>query len=540
VTDWRDAYRGAVMPLHGTPRTPSRATLGPGVTDMSRRMGKPLRLWQQYVADVALEVEPDTGLLAYDTVVLVAMRQQGKSELMLPVIAHRAIAFPSVSARYFGRVDRAGKPVPDPLHDGQQILYTAQTADMARLRWRRNHLVRMLAAPTVRQHMANPADQYGGAVVSKQAEAAFFKNGSVYAPGATTGKTAGTGETLDVPFVDEAWSHESSRALLGLRPAMLTRTFGQTWILSMVPGPSRLEGDRSWRFLKDLIAVGKAQVAAGVNAGTAFFLYGAPDGVDPGDPAVWRSYMPNLGAGISEAAVASDFALFALGDFEAEYLSIEAGTRRVQWATISERVWSGLEDSLSSVQGRPAFGVELSEDRRRAWVGAAGRREDGHRHVEIVEPGFAVPADQVGVDWVESCVIDMAVAQDASAIVLDPRRPAGSLKPGLERRLREAKRDKRTKVLTPSIQDIAGGCGRFYDRTGQEMSTEDTGVRLRHIGQQELDDGIAELRKLDMGGGSFTFVKKGSLFGLGPVYSVILAMHGDDVCGSLNRKPAVF
>lgn len=542
VTDWTDLYRGAVMPLFGTPRTLSRPTLGPGVTEMSKRMGKPLRAWQRYVADVALEVDPETGLLAYDTVVLIAMRQQGKSELMLPVVAHRAIAFPSVSARYFGRMDKAGNPVPDPLHDGQAILYTAQTADMARLRWRRNHLVRMVGAPTVKQHMANPADQWGGASLSKQAEAAFFRNGSIYAPGATTGKTAGTGETLDMPMVDEAWAHETDRALLGLRPAMLTRDFGQTWVLSMIPGPSRLEGDRPWRFLKNLRDVGRAQVAAGVNRGTAFFDYAAPEGVDSGDPAVWRRYMPNLNAGISEAAVKADYNLLQStpGDFDAEYLGIEAGKKRKLWRTIPQAVWEDREDSTSYAVGPVAIGVEMSEDRRAAWVCIAGKREDGHWHIEVVEPGLHIPVDQVGVDWVERVVFDMAVQLKASAIVVDARRPAGSLKAPLERRLKEKHRDKVTKVMAPAINDIAAGCGRFYDATGAEPSTSDTGVRLFHIGQDVLTTAVSEATKLDIGAGSFTFVKKGSLFGLGPMYGCILAMLGCEVQGTRSRKGGVW
>jgi hypothetical protein len=507
---------------------------------MSARMGKPLRAWQRYVADVALELDEETNLLAYDTVVLIAMRQQGKSELMLPVIAHRAIAFPSVSARFYGRLDRSGKPAPDPLHDGQSILYTAQTADMARLRWRRNHLVRMVGAPTVKQHMANPADPWGGASLSKQAEAAFFKNGSIYAPGATTGKTAGTGETLDVPFVDEAWAHEGDRALLGLRPAMLTRIFGQTWILSMIPGPARLENNRPWRFLKNLRAVGRAQVAAGVRSGTAFFDYGAGPGLDPADPVTWRGCMPNLNHGITEAQVKADFDLFDLGDFEAEYLSIEAGTRRRRWSCISEQTWTDLEDVLSVIVGRPSIGVEVSEDRQHAWVCVAGRREDGNWHIEVVEPGMHVPLDTVGIDWLERVVVDMAVESNASAIVFDPRRPAMSLKAGLEKKLRERRRERRTKVHCPAMNDIAGACGRFYDATGQESSTSDTGVRVFHIGQDQLTDAVSSAIKLEMGGGSFTFVKKGSLFGLGPLYGCILAMLGEEVFGSTNRKSQVW
>jgi hypothetical protein len=524
-----DLYRDAVQPLWGTQRTPERPTLGGGVFDVSTRMGKPLRTWQRYVADVAMEVDTETGLLAYKSVVLVAMRQQGKSELMLPVIAHRCIAMPAMSAKY-----RGSKEI-QPIYDGQAVLYTAQTADVARLRWRRNHLTRMLGAPTIRQHMSDPTDRWGGASLSKQAEAMFFRNGSIYAPGATTGKTAGTGDTLDMALIDEAWSHESARAALGMRPAMLTRDLSQIWSLSMVPGPVRLES-RPWKYLQDLIDIGIARVGAGVRSGTAFFMYGAdaeaPD-YDPENPALWRKVMPNLGAGISEAAVREDFGSMDLADFEAEYLSVPYKRRVRRWNLIRKGTWEDLLDETSQIDGRPTLGVEMSEDRKRAWIVAAGRRADGDWHIEVLEPGDRVELDRLDVEWVLRAAVDIAKAMKAYGVVLDPRRPAGSLRVALER--------EKIKVLTPTINDIAGGCGRFYDATGQEASTEDTGVRVRHIGQEELDNAVSAAVKLDLGGGSFTFVKRGSLFGLGPLYGGILAMHGHDVLGpNGNRKSKVW
>lgn len=532
---FRTLYPGAVAPLWGTPRSPERKTLGAGVFEVSTRMGKPLRGWQRYVADVSLELDNDTGLFAYDTIVLVAMRQQGKSELMLPTVAHRCIALPAVSAR------QRGAKEPDPLFDAQTVLYTAQTADAARLRWRRNHLTRMLAAPLIRQHMANPPDPYGGASLSKQAEALFWRNGSIYLPGATTAKTAGTGDTIDMPMVDESWAHQTDRAAIGLRPAMLSRDWSQIWNLSMVPGPTRLE-EKPWGYLKNLIRVGRARVEAGVRSGMAFFYFGA-DGdayragnLDPMDPKVWRGCMPNLNHGIRESAVRADAELMDVADFLAEYLSIEDVGRVVQWRTIRQQTWTDLLDVMSTMEGRPAIGIEMSEDRRHAWISAVGKREDGHYHAEVLEPGMAVPADVVGVDWVLRAAVDIAKAQKAWAIVFDPRRPAGSLKPHLERELKLEIERKRIKILTPSMNAIAGACGAFYDATGNEVSTSDTGVRIYHLGQPELDSAVASAVKLERGDGSFTFVKRGSLFGLGTLYSVILAMHGLDVAGPGRRR----
>jgi len=538
LTDWRDAYTGAVWPLYGTPRRPDRQTLGAGAFEVSTRMGKPYRAWQRYVADGALEVDGDTGRFAYDTVVVIAMRQQGKSELILPIISHRAIAVPAFHQRY------RGAKVLDPMIDGQQILYTAQTADAARLRWRRNHLVRMVRAPGIKQHMENPADEYGGAQLSKQSEAMFFANGSQYSPGATTGKTAGTGDTLDMALVDEAWSHQTARAALGMRPAMLTRDLRQLWSMSMIPGPTRLEG-KAWAYLKDLRDVGRARVRAGVTSGMFYVEYAADDEayedgrLDPFDPRTWAGCMPNLGHGISPDAVAADAGGgMGLADFLAEYLGIADKSRTTRWHLIKEATWGALHDPMSEMEGRPGIGVEISEDRRRAWVSAAGRRADGHWHLELIEPGNLIPLDRTDVDWVERVVEDVSRAQHAYGVAVDGRRQAGSL-----RSMKAQLEKRRTKFLTPTAGDWAAACGRFYDATGQEVNSKtDVGVRVYHLDQAELNDSVAAADRLDLGGGAFTFVKRGSPFGLGALYSGIGAMLAYDIAGPVGgrkRKPFV-
>lgn len=65
-------------PRFATPRNYSRKTLGPLVGEIASALGTPLMPWQQYVADVALEIDPDTGLLAYREIVLTVPRQSGK------------------------------------------------------------------------------------------------------------------------------------------------------------------------------------------------------------------------------------------------------------------------------------------------------------------------------------------------------------------------------------------------------------------------------------------------------------------------------
>ena len=79
-------------PRFGTPRSPERQTLGPAVGILAAMLGKPLMEWQQYVADVLLEIDPETGELAYNEWLLTVPRQSGKTTFLLAKNSHRCMA----------------------------------------------------------------------------------------------------------------------------------------------------------------------------------------------------------------------------------------------------------------------------------------------------------------------------------------------------------------------------------------------------------------------------------------------------------------
>lgn len=518
-------------PLFGTPRSPERATLGPRVAEVARRLGKPLMPHQREIVDVAFEIDPATGLLAYDVVLVIGPRQAtGKTELLLPVMTHRCIGFEHAGA--------------------QRVLYTAQTADQARDKWRDIHLPRLLAARRIRQHMARPSDENGGARLMRTSEAIFWRNGSQWSPGSTTSKTGGTGDTLDLGVIDEAWSHPDDRVELGMGPAMLTRPWAQLWITSMIPGITRAMPG-TWGYLQDKRAVGRSLVEADVRTGMAVFDFAAPPGLDPGDPTTWQLAMPGLErpgfrGTVALRKVQSDWNK-THGDpvrvinFCAEYLGWEPGQAAPRWTLIKKSTWEALHDPYSTIAGAAALGVEVSEDRRTAWIGAGGRRADRHWHVEIVEPGLRVPAGVQGMDWLLPALLELWATGRFCTVVIDPSRPAASLVVPL--------RNAGVDVTTPNQGEVAGACGRFYDATGEAREyifeatgerveeddearkARDDGVRVFHLGQPEIEKGLAGAKKLDRGNGAFTFVKKGSANQLGSLYCVVLAMHGHDVKG---------
>jgi hypothetical protein len=504
--------------------------LGPQVAEVARRLGKPLMPHQRLIADVGMELDPATGLLAYSEVVVIGPRQAtGKTELLLPVMTHRCTTVDKALVTWARKHLGISLPVPD----AQVVLYTAQTADKAREKWRDVHLKRLQKSSYYR-----PRRRFSDRL-QRNSEAIIWENGSMWSPGSTTGKTGGTGDTLDLGVIDEAWSRPDNRTELGMRPAMMTRAQmppgRQLWVLSMIPGLSRVRPDQ-WPYLRAKRELGRQRVAAGVRHGMAFFDFAATEGLDPQDPETWYSCMPGLGRTVPERAIREDFESgMPLVDLQAEYLGWEPVETSPRWTLVSQLAWDERYDPASGVEGRPALAVEMNEERDRGWIGVAGYRPDGQYHVEVAEPGGRVPLGAVGVEWLERRVVDMVADHTPWTVVVDPRRPAASLIQPLKNRGID--------VLTPAQPDIAGACGRFFDATGQarDQDQADDGMRLHHLGQQVLDRAMGQARRLDLGGGAFVFVRKGTSSELGPLYVCTLALHGLVVKGSqVVPEPDIF
>lgn len=502
-------------PLYGTPRTLDRPTLGPRVAEVHRALGCDPLPHQRYIYDVAFELDPDTGYLAYDEVVVIGPRQAtGKTEIMLPVCTYRCVAFDDELAKW--SFEHLGREVRSP--GKQRVVYTAQTADDARLKWRQTHLPRLRASRYRRQFRST---------LQRNWETLTWRDGSTWSPASTTARTGGTGDTIDLPVIDEAWSRPDDRTELSMRPARLTRWWSQLWVLSMVPGISRAQPG-TWPYLDRKRELGRAAVRAGVRTGTAFFDFAAPDGSDPADPKTWRAAMPGLGVLVPERFVRKDQQDMNPIDFGAEYLGWKPEAKAPRWTLVPRDEWRSLFDPGSRIAGSRAFAIEFNEQRTRAWIGVAGKRSDGHWHVEVVEPGGRVPAEVVGTDWVESRISEMIEDWEPCVTVIDKRRPASSLVVPLRNKFGKSA------VYTPPAEDVAGGCGRFYDAiTGVTRDEgEPVSSRIRHLGQPELDDALAAGRTWPWGSGqSFTFVHKTSAGDICPLYVVTLAMLGAEVYG---------
>jgi hypothetical protein len=436
---------------------------------------------QQYIWDVALEIDPNTGLFAYNSITLVGPRQvTGKTEQILPVMIHRCTGVGRELVDFAWR--EYGIRVPDP--GPQRVFFTAQTADDARTRWRDVHVARIRKSPLAAMWSQSPR-------LTQNKEAMFWRNGSSWVPGSTTGKTGGTGDTLDLGVIDEAWSRVDNRTELGMRPAMMTRPWSQLWALSMVPGASRVEPD-GWPWLKGRMQAGRQRVRNDHRRGTMYVEFSAADKVEEvslGDPDVWWRCMPGLGFTVPEQRVQDDYdeavEKDTLDDFAAEYLGIWPTGQAASWTTISKATWMGLE-VVPDLTGPIALGVDANPDLTSASLVLASQVEDSDDvYVELVDR-------RGGVNWLIGAIMAIARARPVCAVGIDRNGPlAGLIEPLTKKAIDENVDLTIEAMLSPAVN---AACSMFYAMTGEtdDPSGDDveTTRRVRHPGQPELNQSV--------------------------------------------------
>jgi phage terminase large subunit-like protein len=420
--------------------------------------------WQRYVADVALEIDPATGRLAYRELGLTVPRQSGKSTLILALGTHRALGF----------------------GDRQVVTYGAQTRNDARKKWEDDYVT---ALESSRLHRLFSVRKTNGN------EAVLFRNRSRWGITSNTEK-AGHGGTIDLAFLDEAFSQVDNRMEQAFKPAMITRPQPQFWVVSTAGTPDSV-------YLRAKVDRGRQLVEEGTRKGVAYFEWSAPDDADPADPEVWRSCMPALGHTITEDAIAADFASMELIEFQRAYLN-QWPDRNVTDPVIPADVWSALSDRSGAIQGRPVFAVDANPERTGAAIAVAGRRTDGLGQIEVIEGGRS------GTSWVVPRLLELHDTHKPSAIVLDPASPAGAWLPALQEAGIEP-------VLVQARQ-MAQACGAFYEDTVERQA-------LRHLDDPRLNAALAGAKKRPLGD-AWAWHRRDSAVDISPLVAVTLAWYG--------------
>lgn len=468
--------RLACPPRFGTARNLDRPTLGPAVGQVARMLGKPFMPWQQYVADVVLEVGP-SGRLVYDEFRITVPRQSGKSTWVLAKAVHRASATDFFGAR-------------------QRIVYTAQTRKDARNKFEEDFAPDIEAA---RRLKAVPHWGNGN-------EHIRFPNRSRFGIESTTEK-AGHGGTLDEAYIDEAFAQVDGRLEQAFGPAMITRPNTQTGVISTA---GWLDGSP---YLGVKVAHGRRIVEAGEPAPVAYFEWSAEQDADPFDRAVWRACMPALGFTIDEDAIAAELVRFesspeGLNGFRRAYLNQWVPKGSPEEAAIPPEAWAACIGKPGLIVGAPSFALDVTPDRSAASLGVAAGRADGRTQVEVVQNGR-------GVSWVVPAVCDVLSRHPGSAVTVDSGGPAAALIPDLEAA--------GVRVSVIGMRELGKACGAFFDAVQNRT--------VVHLDCPVLSPAVAAARKRSLGD-SWAFTRKGGA-DISPLYAVTLARW------DLASQPAV-
>lgn len=340
-------------------------------------MGKPLMPWQQYNADVALEVDDD-GRFYYALSLTTVPRQSGKTTLFGAVMDHRAILTPR------GRV-----------------WFTMQTAKDA-VDWLTNEHWPLLGP-------------FGNlASIRRMAGSEHIRwrtSGGLVRP-FPPNPTGLHGKTSDLVVIDECWAFDPLRGQQldqAIVPTQATRPNAQVWKCSTA-------GDISSTWWLGAVEAGRAAVEAGRTAGVAYFEWSCPDDLDPCDPASWPQYHPAYGRTIGEPNMQAALDMLGPDEFARAY-----GNR---WVSMVARVipvpaWRAVRDEAAPMPeaGRVALGFDVALDRSDASLVAAWRDEAGTARVEVAD-------NRPGVGWLPERLAELSEKWQPLAIGYDMAGPA--------------------------------------------------------------------------------------------------------------------
>ena len=323
------------------------------VAKIARALGRPLTPWQRALADVAGEVDPDTGRLAYQRVVAIVPRRAGKSLLLLC----EGLA--------------AGGS-----HRGRKAFYASHRRETAAAMWRDDWIPWVEESPlgrylTIRRANGSESFRWRGM-------------------GSTLRLLPPDGDAMrsfaaNLAMVDEAREFDAGQGEAveaGMFPTMATGEGGQVWITSSA-GDAPSEGLIRWR------DIGRAATVADTGRGTCYVEYGAPcdergellPGVDLDDRMVWYAAHPGLGHHVLLDALEADHEVMRPDTFACEYLGVWPQTR-VDQALVDG--WAATLDAGATLVGWPAFALETTIDRDRSVIVAAGRTPTGRVTVVVV------------------------------------------------------------------------------------------------------------------------------------------------------------
>lgn len=478
--------RPEAVPLFHTPRNPNRETTGNRKAGVARGMGRPFIPWQRELADVWGEIDPATGNYWYDTLVLIGLRQIGKTTFTVVEGTETGLFYQDALVRYTAQTKgKAASRLEDEFH-----------------RMISRSPLSMFLDPAYGRRTGKPG--WDGTTGE---EAIRFTTGSKWEVEALK-EDSGHGPSLDKGIIDEAFAHLDGRVEQAMRPAMQTIDHAQLIIASAAGTTASLylAGKREQEELRFRSLTEQFGSLGPTRSRTCFVQYALPRDMDPDDPASWWYCHPGLGWLTTEAKLAAAWESNQATpeEFQRPYLGWWPEAKKRAWV-IPEGAWNDTrENDPDAVDwtGAPMWSVDTSPERTVTSIGLAGATPGARCWLEV-------PRQDAGTDWVPSALEALRHEFGGRRVVLDAAGPAASLKPDLEARGFD--------VVELSSREVNAACGGLYDDV--------TVSNVRHGGDPELLAAAKNAVKVKSGE-TWRFGRHKSTEDITALYAVALARQG--------------
>ena len=383
---------GLTPPRLATPRNFDRPTYGGHAAAIAAGLGKPYIPVQAYIADVALEIEPETGTFFYDSVIITIQRQVGKTTLDQSCAVQNATMGPN-----------------------RQVWYTAQSGQHAT-----DKFLEMMDvwedSPALRSMARKPRRSNGSAGLK-------FHNGSLFRPHPPI-ETALHGKQVDRDTLDEAWAFSAAQGAslkqASVAPKLTRRVLTghrpQSWEMST-------EGTIESTYFNERLDAARA---GALSERTAVFDWGIPDDADPADLDVIAEWHPGYGYlfGMEELISFQSEFTGAPGEFARAFGNRRTGaTERV----IPIEAWRNARLDVELPRGPVCFGAAYGIDAVDATI-VACQRVGNETIVSVVKDGH-----QPGTWWVLDRLKELSATYGDAPIAIDKYGPSASLADDAER-----------------------------------------------------------------------------------------------------------
>lgn len=470
-----------------------------------------LRPWQKWLLIHALELKAD-GSYRYRIVIVLVARQNGKTMLA------------SVLADWWLHVDSQRHPERVPPVKFK-IVGTAQNLDIAREPWNQVKLWSdpepdteeegALAIPALQDSTLKVSDTNGKEYIKAKDLAVY----EIRAAKSARGKPAAR------VLMDEL--REQSTWAAWNAVSQTTKSFwsGQLWGISNA-------GDGTAVVLKKQREAGMEQISrceAALASGETMsghaeahpedttiglFEWSAPDGCSLDDQEGILQANPSIGfGGLTVDSVASEAQGMTEAGYRTEVLC--------QWVTadvetyLDPAKWEKGTDARSAIAdgSRIVLGVDTTPDGDTTWIAAAGYREDGLPHVEVV-------ARRDGMMWVPKLMDRIKAVTGASEVAIQGKGCRAS-------DLIDPLADAGWQVDRIEGPRLGASAGQFRDRIREE--------KLRHLPQPAIDQAVsaAVARKL---GDVDIWDRKNSMLDISGLIAETNALYGLEMFEAEQEK----